>query len=77
MTPDLLREAGEALHGERWKAPLARDILAPSGQPTTERSVRRWASGDWPVPEWASSKIHDLLRTRGAAVAAVLKKLPK
>ena len=69
MTPDLLREAGEALHGERGKAPLARALEV------SERTVRRWADGTWNMPIGSRDAVHDLLLARRAAVAEVLKKL--
>ena len=44
MTPDLLRETGEALFGPRWQCELARALGV------SDRTMRRWANGEWPIP---------------------------
>ncbi len=45
------RDIGERLYGHGWKSRLA-DILE-----IDSRSVRRWASGEWPIP----SEIADVI----------------
>ena len=40
MTPELLHYVGEALYGAHWQAILARVLKV------SERSVRRWRSGE-------------------------------
>ncbi|MGD9613820.1 MAG: hypothetical protein AB7H90_01335 [Alphaproteobacteria bacterium] len=47
MTPETLRRIGEILWGERWFTALATALGV------SQRTVRRWASGTYPVPhEW-------------------------
>lgn len=36
---------GEFLYGENWKKPLAKAITK------NEKTVRRWAKGDWDAPD--------------------------
>ena len=69
MTPDLLRESGEALYGARWQSDLARDLGV------SDRTVRRWAVGSFAVPAGVWGAIHDLLRERGVAMANVRRRL--
>lgn len=40
MTPEQLKEIGNLLYGERWQAPLARDLGV------NVRTVARWATGE-------------------------------
>ena len=44
MTPDDLRNVGEAAYGPRWQRELARDLSIG------DRLVRRWVAGDRPMP---------------------------
>lgn len=44
MSPTLLARCGEALYGPRWQSELARDLGV------TDRTMRRWAAGDQPIP---------------------------
>ncbi len=70
MDANLLRQAGEALYGQRWQTDLARDLKV------ADRTVRRWAvSGDVPAGAWG--EIRGLLRDRGAAMAAVRRQIPR
>lgn len=71
MTPDLLREAGEALYGARWQSDLARALGV------TDRTMRRWLAGAFAVPERIGSEIRALLKARGLALGAVRRKLPR
>lgn len=67
-TPSLLREAGELLFGDRWQAALA-EALGVS-----DRTMRRWVSGENPIPDGAWADVLNLLRKRGKDVAAFLAK---
>ncbi len=58
MTPSLLAEAGKLLHGEQWKAPLARELGVP------EKTVARWASGYSTIPPGVTEDIVKLLQER-------------
>ena len=40
MSDRLIARVGEALYGERWQTPLARDL------DVADRTVRRWAAGE-------------------------------
>ena len=70
MTPDLLREAGEALYGALWQSAIARDLNV------NDRTVRRWIANDSPLPTGLTAEVRQLLRQRGTALTAVLRKLP-
>ncbi len=54
MTPDRLRSCGEALYGERWQSALATALGV------TDRTVRRWVSGENEPPESVVAEIRDL-----------------
>ena len=52
MTPATFRTAGKCLYGPRWHSSLAEALGV------NRRTIRRWASGEYPVP----SEIEDMLR---------------
>lgn len=56
MTTADLRAAGEALYGPRWQRRLAREIAM------NERTVRRYARGDLPIPERVALLVRMMLR---------------
>ena len=58
MTADFIVAAGRALYGERWQAPLARDLGV------SHRTVRRWVSGESPMPEGVEADLRALLAER-------------
>lgn len=60
---ELLRRVGEALHGERWQSPLARDLGV------AVRTVQRWAAGDSPIPPGLWSDLCRVLVGRAGAIA--------
>lgn len=45
MTPDELKEIGQRLFGDRWQSALSRELVRDP------RTVRRWVSGESPVPK--------------------------
>jgi len=57
LTAAELRALGLAAWGHEWQSPLARAVGV------TPRTVRRWASGDTPIPERAEA---DIRRALGA-----------
>lgn len=67
MNAEQLAKAGQALYGERWQSPLARDLEV------SDRTVRRWAAGDNPVPEEVERRIRTLLQQ----VVARLRKIER
>lgn len=71
MTPDLLQAAGSALYGPKWRVELG---LALS---VSERTIRRWAAGEWPVPATVWPELRELLKTRAIELATVRRKMPR
>jgi len=71
MSPALLRQAGEALYGPRWQSDLARDLRV------SDRTVRRWDAGQNEIPPGVWVELRTLLTTRGVALAAIRRKLPR
>lgn len=68
MAADLLHRCGEALYGERWQSPLARDLAV------AVRTVQRWAAGQ-PTPAGIWPEIYRLLGARGAEIEALRTRL--
>lgn len=66
-------EAASLLYGEDWQRPLARGLgpMHPDGarEAIDDRLVRRWASGERPIPGWVGPALVHLLR-RHASLAA-------
>lgn len=60
VSPDALRAAGEALYGERWQSPLARDL------DVNDRTMRRWAVSG--APDGIAAEIDALLAERQAEI---------
>ena len=65
MTPDLLREAGEALYGASWQAELARDLGV------SDRTMRRWAAGTHPMPAGLDRNLLDICSKRQRGIGIV------
>ena len=65
----LLIDAGEALYGPQWQSALARDLKVSS------RTVRRWASGESPVPLGAYSDVTGLCLDRSEALLDLVERL--
>ncbi len=68
---NLLREAGEALFGERWQSELSRAL------DVNDRTIRRWDSGEWEVPATLWKDLREVFRQRSAEMAAVRRRLPR
>lgn len=69
MTPDLLRQCGVALYGERWQTALAADLQV------TDRTMRRWLAGQFSIPAGVVEQVRALLVERQTRLTAVLKLL--
>lgn len=69
LTSDHLRAVGEALYGPNWQTPLAEALGV------ADRTVRRWAAGDFAVPDGVWSDIAKLCKTRGADLDKWAKRL--
>lgn len=68
---ETFERAGQMLHGEAWRLPLSRDL------DVGERSVRRWANGESPIPEGIWSELRTLLTAHSAAARDLAKELPR
>lgn len=69
MTPELLREAGRYLHGERWRLPLAEQL----GK--SQRTVTRWEGGEFRMPAEAAAKVRALIEAKQRAGVELLRRL--
>lgn len=71
MTPVLLRKAGEALYGQQWQSALARDLKV------ADRTVRRWANGEFDMPPGLGGELRALLDDRRMVIGWVLSELKR
>lgn len=62
----LIRRAGEALYGPRWETDLARDLGV------SDRTARKWDSGDQQPRPGVYTDLHRLLLERAAEIDALL-----
>lgn len=67
----LLVECGQALYGERWQSPLARDLGV------ADRTVRRWVAGTSDVPAGLYVDLLRLTQKRSAALDGLAGKLQR
>jgi len=67
MTLEELRAVGEALYGPRWQSEAARALRV------SDRTIRRWAAGEWPVPDAVQAEIWALARARHQALGELIK----
>jgi hypothetical protein len=67
----LLVECGQALYGERWQTPLARDLGV------ADRTVRRWVAGTSDVPAGLYVDLLRLTQKRSAALDGLAGKLQR
>lgn len=65
MTPDLLRQCGEALYGDRWQTALAADLQV------TDRTLRRWLSQQYGMPDGLENDLRALIEKRWRLLARV------
>ncbi len=70
LTADLLEQIGRALHGERWQTGLAADLER------TDRTMRRWMSGESVIPAGVVADLRHLLELRAGAIDRLLSELP-
>ena len=66
MTPALLTQAGEALYGASWRAPLARDLGID------ERTIRRWVAGTYPVPNGVTANLERIIADHAAELSRIV-----
>lgn len=69
MRAEQLRAIGEAMYGPRWQSELARALGV------TDRTIRRWAAGEWPVPSPVQAEIKTLLKSRSSTLREILQTL--
>jgi len=65
MTPAHLAQIGAALYGPRWKTEIAREL------DVSQRTVRRWSSGSYEIPEGIEEELGELRRSRIARLRAL------
>ena len=68
-TRTMLREVGECLYGERWRASLARDLGVD------HRTVERWDAGHNPMPDTLRGTLRQLLDDRETQIHRVKERL--
>lgn len=66
---DTLREAGEALYGNLWQVALSFDLNV------SDRTMRRWAAGEFNIPDGIWADLSKLCRKRGKALDRLADKL--
>jgi hypothetical protein len=66
MVSNRLRKFGELLFGVRWQTELAKALSV------SDRTVRRWLSGDTKVPPSVYEELKIMLVKRRAAIEEVL-----
>lgn len=66
---EILTAAGQALYGERWHTPVARDLG------TTYRTVRNWLDGRHPTPADLEQRLRRLLAQRNRQLDALLSRI--
>ena len=65
----LFYDLGQALYGERWRSELARSLRVD------ERTVRRWANGDYEPPEGVWGELETLAKERRKTLADLIARL--
>jgi hypothetical protein len=78
---DLLARAGSILFGPEWQRPVARMLgpLHPEGGRDTidDRLLRRWASGERPIPDWVIPALQRAIASRAAELNAMAGRLAR
>lgn len=69
FTHDHLNAVGAALYGPLWQSQLARDL------DINLRTMQRWATGEFNIPEGIPGEIAKLCKARGAELAKWEKRL--
>jgi hypothetical protein len=67
MTAAELAVAGRAVYGERWQRSLASDLHV------SDRTVRRWLAGEFPVPASVVRKLRKILADRMRTIGGMLR----
>lgn len=67
VTPDRLAKIATLLLGHRWQRPLSRELGVD------DRLVRRWASGERPIPAWVETRLLEMVEQRAEEIRRVLR----
>lgn len=65
----LIVAVGSALFGSRWQSELARELEV------SDRTVRRWAAGEFEPPPGVYAQLLEMLRERRRAFPALARRL--
>jgi len=66
LTPDDLAATGRALYGPHWQGQLSQAL------PVADRTLRRWLSGELPIPEAVEYELYRLLEDRMKVVGGLV-----
>lgn len=69
MTPDTLATVGSALFGPTWQTRLANALSV------NDRTMRRWASGENPIPAYVRGELIALCEKRRDRIGEAIKLL--
>ena len=66
MTSEKLKSLGLLLYGDRWQSQAARVLQV------SDRQVRRWDSGQAPVPGWVGKRLTALASARTEQISQIV-----
>jgi hypothetical protein len=69
MKADTLEQVGQALYGAMWRTALGEALGV------NERTIRRWSSGESPIPDGVSADVRKLVHDRISKLASLAEKL--
>lgn len=69
MNKEFLAKVGVACFGNTWQTDLAKALTV------NNRTVRRWASGETPIPQNIKNELLDLIKAREIELDEVKKEL--
>lgn len=71
IAPGVLIRAGQALFGDNWQTPIARELGV------SDRSVRYWTKGVHAIPPGVVADLVKILRARGRKMDALAAELAR
>jgi len=71
MTPVKFSQVGESLYGPSWRGTLAAALSV------AERTVRRWATGDHPIPPGIPNDLASLCERKAKELTETARNLRK
>ena len=69
MTPTTLARLGTLLYGPQWRMSLANALGV------NRKSLIRWRSGEWPIPEGVPGELKEIMRERIAELRKEIESL--